>query len=78
VSMWRGPKKASIDLTAAALLVAVDQLTKYWARLLAIDLPVSWRGAGCEMSLVLHYNSGSFLSLGADWPEGIRQSVFSL
>lgn len=71
-----GPRAKLLGWITLPLLVA-DQLSKLWARgWLREHGPFSWGGG--SVRLVYHENTGAFLSLGADLPEGARSIVFSL
>ncbi|NUM89780.1 MAG: signal peptidase II [Bdellovibrionales bacterium] len=68
--------RARLLLWITLPLLAADQLTKAWARgWLREHGPFSWWGG--SVRLVYHENTGAFLSLGANLPEGVRSLVFS-
>ena len=66
--------KKHLNYFLLLLVVVVDQLTKYLARLfLQVDNHIEI-GAG-HIKLQLTHNSGAFLSMGANWSESARWIV---
>jgi signal peptidase II len=57
------------------LLVAIDQITKYWARAYLMDQPPQSYLWGC-LRLEYAENVGAFLSFGSDWSKPLRNLVF--
>ena len=62
--------------TTVAMCVAVDQLTKYFAKA-HLTLTDMHSMLGDTVRLQLAHNTGAFLSLGASLPPDVRQWVFS-
>lgn len=70
-------KRKAFVSTVVVLLVLADQLTKEIARrVLGETGPVAW--AGGLVSWELAENPGAFLSLGAQFGEGLRFLLFSV
>jgi signal peptidase II len=63
-------------LLALLLLVLIaDQATKYFARISLANVPPRHYGI---LTLVYTENRGAFLSLGSNFPEGVRTAVFDI